>query len=1530
MTDQQHFQQNILSSFVDNGPPINFLKSAIDNALYKNLGETSFDYFSEIIGTRVEWESLKQQMEVDTTTIYACVEKLYRLAQTKQDASQIASVISYIETQYHDIQNENSSFSQFLNDLIQTQATQTLEDHVVFTTKAEAEKYIDDKLKEIEASIYSYFETTFIEVTDADEYVNNKLAPEAVLDALAGEGNVTTDDLSNYLTQDQISFYVTKSKLGDLNTLLNPTTDSLSHIVLSNQFVYDLSRLVTQLNDQGDYIVTAHLATPRTTAAMNTEDPFVTATISGVPAQTWLHNYDDVRYNGEFQIFNITETTFQYKLNGASPELALTVGSNFSTEPYYFSYLRSDGYNLLLSFKGLPTTFVEVLNKLSEMFDTTTGLLEEAIQENNEATQEHELSTNELSTNVTLLNNSINELDANFETLNQTYTQLHDHYDISGVKSISTDTRSTLIQTQIELSELQKLQKATEDQINAMQAQAVHVNNKITKTFTPAAIYLINLATNREMILAISSTDRSLYSSWNTFGSYGISTISEFSSTFGNYFTVVATIKEANHDLIEGGNIIVEGAEVEEYNGIFEVLEIDGSSIKYYLRNKLDIGTDALSGRVEGVTVKRAVKDIDILNDVYSDSTTDKYNWTPKNVIGGPQFYNNEEGLKVTEITYYEELEIHKFQVIKMRQDSDHIYLSVVVPNNTLRPAPGYPILNSDDVFILELDDINSHFDNEFFSDYVINNEHIILSATLEEYERHLDDPFPVHVQVIKFPIGINGIPEIKTSEELTEKILTWQRMLDWQATYESWLDDLQKTHFDVQNAVLAQNAPHLYPQNSELVTKWNDFETFYGPRPIIESTPPESFMRIYFPKGRNSIYRDAYESWKTTLDPTSPNDEETFTNSYYNPLGQSVKESYILRTYVDPRNIGTYDDHNNIDGVSSFPSEIDIITSLYDEDMITLCTPVLSTNYFVLININGSRAKEDDPRYDPNKTESQQEYIELYAEYRIENGQNIFSQSFYRYEQDEDTKIWSKKFERNTTNVDFNHNGATAMLLGKHGEGGWPSYMRANHPTYTCVAKGGTKFSSDLGEETLSKYLILNNLLPAIRDLRLYLKFTPPPASSSRSTLSKKNSIVSFKIQNGELTLNIDIFFTPNLNPADAGVELRASNRRYREAIFGQALGDVDVTRQVSTIKVAATYTVTATTSSGHGIRDTSIVTISGVTGDDADIYNGSFRVSNVTDTTFDYTLTSAPENNNLSNESFTAVTYSSTGLRLQSSVTSLTHAPTYTATATIPSGHGLVNRSIVEISGVTGVDADIYNRTFEVTNVTETTFDFTLTSAPESGYVPPFITGATVAFPTSQIPLGMFTNTHRYYSMVSHGQNPVFDTLLVGGAYDTWVNSQAAGADTSEAAYTSSTGLAKPAIEHGLVIAEFVKENTVIDQIQWYIKTGTAELDEHNFLKNITSLSVGLTSYNGLVPQRYYRLSNLELFSGNQIKGISTDFDTYRHDYPNTGIEEEKVVDFVKGDASVIFRCITENNESMSPMAFLGAVFVIENTEN
>ena len=57
-----------------------------------------------------------------------------------------------------------------------------------------------------------------------------------------------------------------------------------------------------------------------------------------------------------------------------------------------------------------------------------------------------------------------------------------------------------------------------------------------------------------------------------------------------------------------------------------------------------------------------------------------------------------------------------------------------------------------------------------------------------------------------------------------------------------------------------------------------------------------------------------------------------------------------------------------------------------------------------------------------------------------------------------------------------------------------------------------------------------------------------------------------------------------------------------------------------------------------------------------------------------------------------------------------------TTTATATIPTGHTLVDGTSVTISGVTGDDAAVYNGTFNVTNVTATSFDYTLPSQPSA----------------------------------------------------------------------------------------------------------------------------------------------------------------------------------------------------------------------
>ena len=59
------------------------------------------------------------------------------------------------------------------------------------------------------------------------------------------------------------------------------------------------------------------------------------------------------------------------------------------------------------------------------------------------------------------------------------------------------------------------------------------------------------------------------------------------------------------------------------------------------------------------------------------------------------------------------------------------------------------------------------------------------------------------------------------------------------------------------------------------------------------------------------------------------------------------------------------------------------------------------------------------------------------------------------------------------------------------------------------------------------------------------------------------------------------------------------------------------------------STHVATVTTSSNHGYGEGDIVVVSGVTGSDAGLYNGTFPIYNVGSTTFQYLMLGAPAAN-------------------------------------------------------------------------------------------------------------------------------------------------------------------------------------------------------------------------------------------------------------------------------------------------------------
>jgi hypothetical protein len=132
----------------------------------------------------------------------------------------------------------------------------------------------------------------------------------------------------------------------------------------------------------------------------------------------------------------------------------------------------------------------------------------------------------------------------------------------------------------------------------------------------------------------------------------------------------------------------------------------------------------------------------------------------------------------------------------------------------------------------------------------------------------------------------------------------------------------------------------------------------------------------------------------------------------------------------------------------------------------------------------------------------------------------------------------------------------------------------------------------------------------------------------------------------------------------------------------------------QVSVTSISyVSTTATAVVASGHGILDSNSVTITGVTDDT--LYNGTFTVSNVTATTFDYTLSDTPSTN-ASNSGITA-TFTKISGTDHDSVTGLYFGYTGTEPAGTPDEKKQVKDKIVlqtrkELSG-----SDHMKMTFE-----------------------------------------------------------------------------------------------------------------------------------------------------------------------------------------------------------------------------------------
>ena len=177
-------------------------------------------------------------------------------------------------------------------------------------------------------------------------------------------------------------------------------------------------------------------------------------------------------------------------------------------------------------------------------------------------------------------------------------------------------------------------------------------------------------------------------------------------------------------------------------------------------------------------------------------------------------------------------------------------------------------------------------------------------------------------------------------------------------------------------------------------------------------------------------------------------------------------------------------------------------------------------------------------------------------------------------------------------------------------------------------------------------------------------------------------------------------------------------------------------------------------------------------------------------------------------------------------------------TATATIPTGHTLVDGTSVTISGVTGDDSAVYNGTFDVTNVTATSFDYTLPSQPS-------------ASATNTEILAAFT--------VSSG----VDHEVTTGLYFTYAGGAAAPVGT--------TDIQKQALDS--IVLQTKKEVSGSDQTGFTLEPLKTILQTLDSTSNSKS-SVTLTQS----TQEIEFSDNAKFSVDNTLKTISTDMDTIK----------------------------------------------------
>ncbi len=170
-----------------------------------------------------------------------------------------------------------------------------------------------------------------------------------------------------------------------------------------------------------------------------------------------------------------------------------------------------------------------------------------------------------------------------------------------------------------------------------------------------------------------------------------------------------------------------------------------------------------------------------------------------------------------------------------------------------------------------------------------------------------------------------------------------------------------------------------------------------------------------------------------------------------------------------------------------------------------------------------------------------------------------------------------------------------------------------------------------------------------------------------------------------------------------------------------------------LSVALTASGATVTATTSTPHGLLNQATVTLSGAT---QDVYNGTYVVTVTSDTTFTYTAVEPPYISPAAGSPIIDPTTFRLYLEYKGiKITSLSGAGT-TATAVTATPHGLVNGDRVSVIGATQSAYNI-EAVAAVVNATTFTYPKAASASPATGFPQLYASTATISEPEANVKL-------------------------------------------------------------------------------------------------------------------------------------------------------------------------------------------------